>query len=177
MKVSRNVLMTVIVVLAVLLLFTLFYGCKCSYEKFEDSVDMKNNPEGTTANIMTKIDAMVQEKNKEQEAKQEAEMNATISKAMDQIDNKLSTTSTFVGSEKQGVVADKKDGSLSPQEQELFTQITENLLSGEELQKLIKAGILTENMIEKFLNKIDTIQEEKGDAVEGFCSGECYAKY
>jgi len=69
--------------------------------------------------------------------------------------------------------------TLNSKEKELFDQITSNNMSGEELNKLIAAGIVTEKMIEKFLNQLDmnTDQEMSEEKVEPFCSGECYAKY
>jgi len=62
---------------------------------------------------------------------------------------------------------------LTKQEQELFDQITENKIPSNDLEKLIRAGVLTENMVEKFLNQMDKLNAEK---IEGFCSGDaCWA--
>lgn len=58
---------------------------------------------------------------------------------------------------------------LTKQEQELFDQITENKIPSNDLEKLIRAGVLTENMVEKFLNQMDKLNAEK---IEGFCSGD-----
>jgi len=69
---------------------------------------------------------------------------------------------------------------LNEEEQELFEQITKNLISGKELEKLIKAGVLTENMIEKFLNQIDLTNNVDGvePEIEGFCAGtSCMAPF
>ena len=62
---------------------------------------------------------------------------------------------------------------LTKQEQELFDQITENKIPSNDLEKLIRAGVLTENMVEKFLNQMDKLNAEK---IEGFCAGDaCWA--
>ena len=67
----------------------------------------------------------------------------------------------------------EKGKGLNKQEQELFEQITKNTIPADDLDKLIRAGALTENMVEKFLNEIDRMNQEK---IEGFCSGpDCYA--
>lgn len=59
------------------------------------------------------------------------------------------------------------DEDMNSTEQELFEQITQNKITSEELEKLIKAGVVTDAMIQKFLSRIDS-----GDVVEPFCSGE-----
>lgn len=59
------------------------------------------------------------------------------------------------------------DEDMNSTEQELFQQITQNKITSEELEKLIKAGVVTDKMIQKFLSRIDS-----GDTVEPFCSGE-----
>lgn len=67
----------------------------------------------------------------------------------------------------------EQEPALSKQEQELFDQIIDNKIPSNELEKLIRAGVLTENMVEKFLNQVDKHNAEK---IEGFCSGDaCYA--
>lgn len=67
----------------------------------------------------------------------------------------------------------EQEPALSKQEQELFDQIIDNKIPSNELEKLIRAGVLTENMVEKFLNQVDKKNAEK---IEGFCSGDaCYA--
>lgn len=73
------------------------------------------------------------------------------------------------------LLAQKEESdTLDKDEQELFDQITKNTIPAEDLDKLIRAGVLTENMVEKFLNRINRLNEEK---IEGFCSGkDCYAK-
>lgn len=56
---------------------------------------------------------------------------------------------------------------MTSSETELFKQITTNKISSTDLEKLIKAGVVTEKMIEKFLERIDS-----GDNIEPFCSGQ-----
>lgn len=60
---------------------------------------------------------------------------------------------------------------LTSRERELFSQIVSEKISNEALEKLIKAGQITESMVEKFLHEID-----KDDVIEGFSSkGGAYA--
>lgn len=66
--------------------------------------------------------------------------------------------------------------NLTTQEKELFDQITKNMLSTSELDKLIQAGVLTDKLIEKFLKQIDT-QISKEDGIEAFCADKnCYTE-
>jgi H+/gluconate symporter-like permease len=67
--------------------------------------------------------------------------------------------------------AEPKSG-LTSRERELFSQIVSEKISNEALEKLIKAGQITESMVEKFLNEID-----KDDIVEGFSSNGAYAAF
>jgi len=69
---------------------------------------------------------------------------------------------------------------LTPKEKELFQDLRENKLSTEQITDLVKGGILTEQLVEKFLNQLDSSAEEiKADTkeamstpeVEGFASG------
>jgi len=48
---------------------------------------------------------------------------------------------------------DKSD--LSSKEQELFQDLITNKLSTEQITELVKGGVLTQNMVEKFLDKLD----------------------
>jgi hypothetical protein len=60
------------------------------------------------------------------------------------------------------------DHTLNSRERELFDQITQNKISSTDLEKLIKAGAVTEKMIEKFLSHLD---KQTNTHVEPFCSG------
>lgn len=61
----------------------------------------------------------------------------------------------------------KADADLSSKEKELFEDLKENKLSDTEITKLVKAGVLTDKLVEKFLEKL---QNDGGDVMEGFTS-------
>lgn len=60
----------------------------------------------------------------------------------------------------------KKKESLDSKEQSLFDKIVKNEVSSADLEKLINAGVVTQNMVEKFLSKLDEKEESK---IEAFC--------
>lgn len=64
-------------------------------------------------------------------------------------------------------IEEEDTNQMTASETELFKQITTNKISSTDLEKLIKAGIVNEKMIEKFLERIDS-----GDNIEPFCSGQ-----
>lgn len=69
------------------------------------------------------------------------------------------------------------ENELTNEEKELFEQITKNMLSSTELDKLIQAGVLTDKLIEKFLKQIDNQFKKDKDDVEGFCADKnCYSE-
>ena len=141
-----NIMVTVLLV--VVLLAGVAMGCCQSTEAFENATPMKKTLEDA---IKSEVEKGAEESEKAKESKVVNEIKAAVE------EEKTSTTETPV---------------MNKQEQELFEQITKNSLSNDDLKKLISAGILTENMVEKFLNKIDEGAEEK---IEGFCAGNCYA--
>lgn len=61
---------------------------------------------------------------------------------------------------------------LTSRERELFSQIVSEKISNEALEKLIKAGQITESMVEKFLTEID-----KDEIIEGFSSKNSYSAF
>jgi hypothetical protein len=69
---------------------------------------------------------------------------------------------------------EKKKPELDPKEQSLFEKIVKNEVSSADLEKLINAGVVTQNMVEKFLSKLDEKQEKEA-SIEGFSCGGNYA--
>lgn len=91
-------------------------------------------------------------------------------------------------------VADDDEGfsDMSKKEKELFEDLKENKLSTEEITDLVKGGVLTEKLVEKFLAQLNvqvddepvvatsgkektkkkaTKEETEDDQIEGFMSG------
>lgn len=60
----------------------------------------------------------------------------------------------------------KKKEPLDTTEQSLFDKILKNEVSSADLEKLINAGVVTQNMVEKFLSKLDEKEDSK---IEAFC--------
>ncbi len=58
-------------------------------------------------------------------------------------------------------------GDLSAKEKELFENLKENKLSDDEINKLVKAKVLTEDLVEKFLEKLQTDEVTEGFANVG----------
>ena len=65
--------------------------------------------------------------------------------------------------------AEKKKPEMDKTEQSIFDKIVRNEMKTEDLQKLINAGVVTQNMVEKFLSKLDSKEEEK---IEAFCGAD-----
>jgi hypothetical protein len=117
-------------------------------------------------------------------AQQKQEEETQLEKSSEIVQNVVKSTINVGPAPSPAPVSTTTNGNsmeiLNSKEKELFDQITTNKLSGEELEKLIKAGVVTEQMIEKFLSQLDTTAEEEMSTdkpVEAFCSGDCYAKF
>jgi hypothetical protein len=96
------------------------------------------------------------------------------------------TTTTDDKKEENKEEVKTETSDLSPKEQELFEDLKDNKLSTEQITELVKGGVLTEALVEKFLLQldapVDTVSntdeknEEKEDFIEGFTStGNRYA--
>lgn len=157
----------VIILLIVLLILAVSYGCCGTMELFENE---KTTPMKKT--VDEEIDDAIKEGVEKHQKKEDEEK---VKEVKDEIE-KQSAELSAVNAENRKKAAQEESQEepvLNKQEQELFDQITKNSIPSADLEKLIRAGVLTENMVEKFLNQIDKISEEK---IEGFCAGQdCYA--
>lgn len=69
---------------------------------------------------------------------------------------------------------------MTKKDTELFKAIVNEKFSTQELEKLVKAGILTEDTIEKFLNEMEEAKEPlegSSETIEGFSCARDYATY
>jgi len=172
---SNNVLMTIILFLTILLLFNILYGCRAptKVEGFEDVVmaaeeeksEEEPEEEKTMEQLKTEISPILDEKS----------LKELVSKVKD-------TAITILPPK--DVVVDKKTAEvLSKKETELFEAISNNKITNDDLEKLVKAGVVTEKMIERFLAKMDdenkesTEEETEAPVVEGFSCGRDYATF
>ena len=58
-----------------------------------------------------------------------------------------------------------KSSSFSSHEMELFEDIKKNKLSNKEIDSLVRAGILTETLVERFLTKLDTDDKKRAERI------------
>jgi len=170
---SNNVLMTIILFLTILLLFNVLYGCRTptSLESFEDVVmnateekpeeEKPEVPENTLEQLESNISPIID--------------NKALKDIIAQY--KETTTAMLKPSKEEEKKEEKKtEEVLSKKETELFEAISNNKITNEELEKLVKAGVVTEEMIERFLAKMDT-NTEPSEVVEGFSCGRDYATF
>jgi flagellar basal body-associated protein FliL len=94
----------------------------------------------------------------------------TFSRTYEKFENAPPESEAAEGSEPEK--EPEKESGLTSRERELFSQIVSEKISNEALEKLIKAGQITESMVEKFLNEID-----KDDIIEGFSSKGAYSVF
>lgn len=98
--------------------------------------------------------------------------------------------------EEEGGDVEQMSAELTPRERELFEDLKDNKLTNEQIGELVSGGVLTEKLVEKFLDQLnsapvddapssaskkkaakiaDPVPEE--DAVEGFTGSVAYAKF
>jgi hypothetical protein len=172
---STNVLLAIILFLSVLLMLNTIYGCKYPrfMERFEDKV---MSEESTEKEVVKK------------EASGKPPSDADIKILMDKIKSDA-VPEEAVTEEKPTAVpvtveaVVEKNKNLSTKETELFQAIVNEKISTQDLEKLVKAGIVTEDTIEKFLNEMDNskkLLEGAGaseSVIEGFSCGRDYATF
>lgn len=172
---SNNVLMTIILFLSILLLFNILYGCRApsKIEGFEDVVmsaeeekptEEEAVPEKTMEQLQTVVSPLLDEK------------------SLKELVSKVKDTAITILPPKDIVVDKKASEVLSKKETELFEAISNNKITNDDLEKLVKAGVVTEDMIERFLAKMDneteaTPKEDEAPVVEGFSCGRDYATF
>ena len=77
-------------------------------------------------------------------------------------------------------VKEEPKKEMTKKDTELFKAIVNEKFSTQELEKLVKAGILTEDTIEKFLNEMEDAKkplEGSSETIEGFSCARDYATY
>lgn len=115
---------------------------------------------GSRQSLMYKETFETTEESKDEETKDEA----TEEETKDEV-------------EEEETQPEPEEEPMTKKEAELFLAITRNEISNENLEKLVKDGILTENMIERFLTKMDTEKSKDTPIVEGFTCGRDYATF
>lgn len=167
-KNNQNIMMIFIIILSFMLFMSIFYSCKCNMrENFED-VTMKPKKKETvlseeeikkiadsitnetdTQDIIEKVKAHINNKNGDKTVNPETEKTTE------------DDTDTAVEKEDKEIVLSKK-------ETELFNAIKKDNINNDELDRLVKSGVVNEDMIMRFLQKMEE-NEDKND-VEEFTS-------
>lgn len=143
---DKTALCIALFILSIFLIISLVFGCRTQV-----SENFKVGSFPPAPSVSAKSRSKTASKEQEQEQEQEEEEEAQEEEDVDEDEEE----------------EEDKSNKMSSTEKELFKQITTNKISTPDLEKLIKAGVVTEKMIEKFLERIDN-----GDTVEPFCSGE-----
>lgn len=174
---QKNIIMIIITILLSLMLFSLFYSCKCNIrENFEDII-MKPSSKNSVKLNKDEIKKIVEIATNSDEL----EMNNIINKIKKQIndtnpdeDNNTEETSETNDTEtkdeqKKDISIEKENITLSKKEAELFNAIKKDKINNEELDYLIKSGVVNENMISRFLQKMEEVNNNQSD-IEEFTS-------
>jgi len=169
---TTNVLLMIILFLAVILLSMVLYGCKYpSIEKFEDKIMEEGS--GVADAGKSLMEAALKSNNpqvKELLKKlQESPASLAVEAESPAVPPKEDTTVARP--------AEEEKPKLEGKEQELFKAIVRNEISNADLEKLAKAGILTEATIDKFLGQMEGEGEKKSTTIEGFSCGMDYATF
>lgn len=178
---STNVLLAIILFLAVLLMLNTIYGCKYPrfMERFEDKVMSEESGEPLDV-----VDAKEIKENGDKPTEEDLKtiINKIKSDVTIKTDGEVPVAISKESTETKAPTSEQTQ-NLSPKETELFKAIVNDKMSTQDLEKLVKAGIVTENTIEKFLNEMDNSKKplegaEMGDSViEGFSCGRDYATF
>jgi len=177
---SKNILLIIIFVLFAMLMLNLFFGCRSFYEGFEakemteeDIEAIKNiDPEEAAKmfqqmlkkGVTTSTESTTIEESPDTESeKEEEEVESTPEKKSSKIVKEMLT---------------KEKRPLTKKEIELFEAISKDQVSNEDLEKLVKAGIVTESLVERFLNQMqEDVPTKTKDVVEGFSCQRDFATF
>jgi hypothetical protein len=128
---------------------------KLSKDEIKKVVEIAtNSDELEMSNIITKIKNHINDTNKES------------------ANNKDETDKNIIEETKEEdkpIEKEDKEIVLSKKETELFNAIKKDKINNEELDRLIKSGVVNENMISRFLQKMEEVDNNQND-IEEFTS-------
>ena len=183
MALSNKVLLIIIFILFAALLLNVFFGCRAFYEGFEakemteEEIEAIKNIDPEKASELVQqllkskgIDAEPVEVDEEESVPEESEKKEE--KAPEKKDApKIIKT----------VLAKDTPGEKRPltqKETELFKAISKDQVSNEDLEKLVKAGVISEKLVERFLNSLqDGVSTKTEAVVEGFSCQRDFATF
>ena len=185
MALSNNVLLVMIFILFAALMLNIFFGCRSIQEGFEAKEmteeaitaikDMDPNKAAELVQKMLKEKGVLskssetdkeetddEEEPEEEESKPQKKESATIVKDM----------------LKKAKESSEETRPLTQKEMELFEAISKDQVSNEDLEKLVKAGIITEGLVERFLSTLqDDVSTKTDEVVEGFSCQRDFATF
>jgi len=179
---TTNVLLIIILFLAVILLSMVLYGCKYpSIEKFEDKVMEEGSGSSSAVDVGKSIMEAALKSNNPQVKELLKKLQESPAAVAVEAETETPAGAGLKIPAVAAAAAEEEKPKLEGKEQELFKAIVRNEISNADLEKLAKAGILTEATIDKFLGQMEG--EGGGDAtkkastIEGFSCGVDYATY
>ena len=186
MALSNKVLLVIISILFVALMLNIFFGCRSvqegceAKEMTEEAIaaikDMDPKKASELVQKMLKTKGVITESKESDEEKPEEEPSEEgVEEEAPKKDNKSSKIVKDILAKEEGT---KEKRPLTEKEMELFEAISKDQVSNEDLEKLVKAGIITEGLVERFLNTLQDDVSTKSEAVvEGFSCQRDFATF
>jgi FtsZ-interacting cell division protein ZipA len=170
-----------ILLFAIVFLLWRLRNCKCSlYETFESSTDAEKE---TDAEADAKADAKAETKDTEAEVEVKEPSKEVVEKDAEDTED----SETAVAAEKATTEIKKKntgssvaDKFMNYSEMKIFDSLRDNAYSLQDIKRMIREGEINEKMIEKFLARVEKMEDrvqskpESKTTIEGF-TGNNYA--
>ena len=188
MALSNKVLLGVIFILFVALMLNVFFGCRSVQEGFEAKEmteeaieaikDMDPKKAAELIQNMLKEKGMISESTKKVEEEETFETSEEDDTNEDDEETPQKNKTSELVKDILSKEVPKEKRPLTEKEMELFEAITKDQVSSEDLEKLVKAGIITEGLVERFLSTLQDDVSAKTDAVvEGFSCQRDFATF
>lgn len=178
---SKNVLLVVIFILFAMLILNLFFGCRSFYEGFE-AKEMTEEDIEAIKNIEPEKAAEMFQQMLKKEMTSNTEETVEESPDTEEDEKEVESTPDKKTTNLVKEMLTKEDSNekrpLTKKEIELFEAISKDKVSNEDLEKLVKAGIVTESLVERFLNQMQAdVPTKTKDVVEGFSCERDFATF
>lgn len=182
MALSNKVLLGVIFILFAALMLNVFFGCRSVQEGFEakemteEAIEaIKDMDPKKAAELIQK---MLKEKGIPSEINEKVKDEEITEEDVSEEEPSQEKNSSKLVKEILSKEVPKEKRPLTEKEMELFEAISKDQVSSEDLEKLVKAGIITEGLVERFLSTLQDDVSAKTDAVvEGFSCQRDFATF
>lgn len=182
MALSNKVLVGVIFILFAALMLNVFFGCRSVQEGFEakemteEAIEaIKDMDPKKAAELIQK---MLKEKGIPSEINEKVKDEEITEEDVSEEEPSQEKNSSKLVKEILSKEVPKEKRPLTEKEMELFEAISKDQVSSEDLEKLVKAGIITEGLVERFLSTLQDDVSAKTDAVvEGFSCQRDFATF